>query len=302
MSLLATYLTDLSPGSGRRTPPRSRLRTDAPELSLDGEWDFRWSAAGEPDGEWDTLPVPAHWVLHGLRDGTRPTAVRSTPTCSSRSRSTLRTSPTRTRSATTGGPSTARTGTRRRCCCASTASSRCTGWRSTATEVGVGKGSRLVQEFDVTDLLVPGPNELPVRVHQWSSTSYVEDQDQWWLPGIFRSVTLLARPRDGLDDVWLRTGYADGRGGVDPAIAGDAFPVTVAIPELGVERRFDTAADAGGRRRRRRSNRGRAESPRLYAATVSRPGETVSLRLGFRTVAIDGDRFLVNGDRWSSAA
>ena len=24
--------------------------------------------------------------------------------------------------------------------------------------------------------------------------SYVEDQDQWWLPGIFRGVTLLARP------------------------------------------------------------------------------------------------------------
>ena len=55
------------------------------------------------------------------------------------------------------------------------------------TEVGVGKGSRLVQEFDVTELLVDGENVLVVRVHQWSSMSYIEDQDQWWLPGIFRS-------------------------------------------------------------------------------------------------------------------
>ena len=137
-------------------------------------------------------------------------------------------------------------------------------------EVGVGKGSRLVQEFDVTELLVPGSNELVVRVHQWSSMSYVEDQDQWWLPGIFRDVTLLGRPRDGLDDVWLRTGWADGRGTVDPELTG-AFPVTIAIPELGIERRFGSAAevtafDVG------RVEPWTAETPRLYDATVSSPG------------------------------
>ena len=102
--------------------------------------------------------------------------------------------------------------------------------------------------------------------------SYVEDQDQWWLPGIFRSVTLLGRPRDGLDDVWLRTGYADGRGSVDPEITG-TFPVTVTIPELGVERRFDAASDLEA------LDVGpvdpwTAETPRLYDATVRSPGET----------------------------
>ena len=34
---------------------------------------------------------------------------------------------------------------------------------------------------------------LAVRVHQWSTRSYLEDQDMWWLSG-FRSGTLLARP------------------------------------------------------------------------------------------------------------
>ena len=61
-------------------------------------------------------------------------------------------------------------------------------------EVGVGKGSRLVQEFDITDVARPGQNVIFVRVHQWSSMSYLEDQDQWWLPGIFRDVTVLSRP------------------------------------------------------------------------------------------------------------
>jgi beta-galactosidase len=38
-----------------------------------------------------------------------------------------------------------------------------------------------------------------------------------------------------------------------------------------------------------------AETPRLYDATVEAPGETASLRLGFRTVAVEGGRFTVNG-------
>ena len=40
-----------------------------------------------------------------------------------------------------------------------------------------------------------------------------------------------------------------------------------------------------------------AELPRLYDAQVAAHGETVSLRLGFRTVQIVGDQFLVNGRR-----
>ena len=131
-------------------------------------------------------------------------------------------------------------------------------------EVGVGKGSRLVQEFDVTELLVPGRNELVVRVHQWSSMSYVEDQDQWWLPGIFRDVTLLGRPRDGLDDVWLRTGWADGRGTVDPEITGD-LPRHDRDPGAGRRAAVRLGRGRDGVRRRERSSRGR---PRRRGSTT----------------------------------
>lgn len=67
------------------------------------------------------------------------------------------------------------------------ARSSCPG-RSTAP---TGCCSRLVQEYDVTAALRPGTNVLLVRVHQWSAATYLEDQDQWWLPGIFREVTPL---------------------------------------------------------------------------------------------------------------
>ena len=38
-----------------------------------------------------------------------------------------------------------------------------------------------------------------------------------------------------------------------------------------------------------------AEAPRLYQTLVRSAGETVRLRLGFRTVRIDGDQLAVNG-------
>ena len=69
-------------------------------------------------------------------------------------------------------------------------------------------GSRLPAEFDVGGSCARATeNVLAVRVHQWSEGSYLEDQDMWWLSGIFRSVTLLARPAEALDDVFVHAGY-----------------------------------------------------------------------------------------------
>ena len=52
--------------------------------------------------------------------------------------------------------------------------------------VGYAQGSRNPSEFDVTPFVDrDGLNELFVRVYQWSDGSYIEDQDQWWLSGLF---------------------------------------------------------------------------------------------------------------------
>ncbi|MFT4216415.1 MAG: glycoside hydrolase family 2 TIM barrel-domain containing protein [Micropruina sp.] len=311
------YLLDRGPGSGTRAPARARLRSDAPELSLNGTWRFRLlpgapggaldvlppgegpdDVAGEgfDDSGWDELPVPAHWVLHGDGRYGRPiyTNVQfpfpiDPPFV----------------------PDDNPTGDYRRCFELPASfegaaavllrfdgvESRYRVWLN-GVEIGVGSGSRLAQEFDVTHAVRAGENLLVVRVHQWSAASYLEDQDQWWLPGIFRDVTLLARPVGALDDVWLRTGYADGVGSLAPEIVAepDAYPVTLSIPELGVETVWRSASEVApvlvdG------VQPWSAELPRLYDATVRSAGETVSLRIGFRTVTVDGDRFLVNGTR-----
>ncbi|MBY8879971.1 DUF4981 domain-containing protein [Streptomyces sp. PLK6-54] len=287
-------------------PARSWLHSDAPSLSLNGPWRFRLSPTAHlaadfadsafDDSAWDTLPVPSHWVLEGDGAYGRPiyTNVQfpfpidpphvpdENPTGDYRRHFALPDDWARAEAVVLrfdGVESLFRV------------------WVN-GREIGGASGSRLCHEFDVTAAVRPGDNVVAVRVHQWSAASYVEDQDQWWLPGVFRDVTLHARPAGGIEDVWLRTGYEDGHGRIDPEITADpsAFPVTLRVPELGIEQVWTGPADvapltAGAVRP------WTAEEPRLYTATVSGAAETVTVRIGFRTVEIRGDRFLVNGRR-----
>ena len=72
-------------------------------------------------------------------------------------------------------------------------------------DVGYSEGSRLPTEFNVTEHLDPGEHTLTVRVYKWSNGSYLEDQDMWWLSGIFRDVSLYAAPQIDVEDFDIQT-------------------------------------------------------------------------------------------------
>lgn len=74
---------------------------------------------------------------------------------------------------------------------------------------GYSKGSRLSSEFDITELVRPGENQITVRVYRWSDGTYLECQDMWWYSGIYRDVTLIARPETGIEDYAVEAGLAD---------------------------------------------------------------------------------------------
>ena len=59
--------------------------------------------------------------------------------------------------------------------------------------VGYGTDSRLPSEYDLTDAVTTGDNELAVVVVRYSAQSYLEDQDQWWMAGLHREVFLESR-------------------------------------------------------------------------------------------------------------
>ncbi|HUX39176.1 MAG TPA: glycoside hydrolase family 2 TIM barrel-domain containing protein [Rectinemataceae bacterium] len=56
--------------------------------------------------------------------------------------------------------------------------------------LGFSKDTRLPSEFDLGAVLRPGRNLLAFRVIRYSDSSFIEDQDQWWYGGIYRSVWL----------------------------------------------------------------------------------------------------------------
>ncbi|MFJ4367843.1 glycoside hydrolase family 2 TIM barrel-domain containing protein [Streptomyces chartreusis] len=305
-SELSALVSDIAPGRGALRPARSWLHSDAPSLSLNGPWRFRLSptasveqdfaAEGFDDQQWDSIPVPSHWVLQGDGAYGRPIYTNI--------QFPFPIDPPHV-------PDENPTGDYRRhfhvpaeWSAADRIVLRFDGVESlfrvwvNGVEIGSAGGSRLAHEFDVTSAVRPGDNVVAVRVHQWSAASYVEDQDQWWLPGIFRDVTLLVRPVGGIEDVWLRTGFDNEQGRLDPEVVADstAFPLTLRIPELGIEQVWSSAADV-----KPLSVAGvqpwSAEQPRLYEATVTSASERIALRVGFRTVEIRGDQFLVNGHR-----
>ncbi len=81
-------------------------------------------------------------------------------------------------------------------------------------EIGLSKDSHLAAEFDVTDHLRPGTNDLRLVVVKWSDATFIEDQDQWWHGGITRSVTLYATEPTYLADLVVHAGLEpDGKAG-----------------------------------------------------------------------------------------
>lgn len=68
--------------------------------------------------------------------------------------------------------------------------------------VGYSEDSFDYQEYDITDFVKDGVNRLAVTVYQFSTGSYLEDQDMWRMSGIFRDVFLVYRPKKFISDIF----------------------------------------------------------------------------------------------------
>ncbi|MER5911065.1 glycoside hydrolase family 2 TIM barrel-domain containing protein [Streptomyces sp. NPDC001982] len=290
------YIEDVSPGSGALPPRAWYASSDAKTLSLNGSWRLRLSATADAEDDafaqpgydaagWAEVSVPGHWVLQGSGSFGSPIYTNhlypfpvdpprvptENPTGDhlyifdlpadwpSDGGSVLRFD---------GVESCARV------------------WLN-GTDIGEFKGSRLPHEFAVGHLLKPAGNVLAVRVHQWSAGSYLEDQDQWWLPGIFRDVTLLHRPAGSVADFFVHASYdhVTGKGTlrVDSDVDGR---VTVSALDIDV---------ATGEPVTVQVEPWTAETPTLYDGVLTTEGERVPLRIGFRTVELSDGLIKVNG-------
>jgi len=287
------YVEDFASGENV-LPPRSWLDDDSARLPLSGDWSFRLSptVADAPDdlkdpdtSGWDTLAVPGHWQLNGYGAPAYTNIVYPFP---------LEPPYVPTENPT---GDYVRTVTVPADFAGAKVVLRFEGVDSrfavyvNGEWVGWSSGSRLASEFDVTDLVAPGKEaRIAVRVHQWSTGSYVEDQDMWWLSGIFREVNLLALRPDAPTDVFVKAAW-DHVDGAGTLLVESDVPGTVTVPELGLE------LPTGEHTRVEGVQPWSAEVPRLYDAVLRTAGGEVRLRIGFRTVAIVDGIFTVNGNR-----
>ncbi|MGY4983266.1 glycoside hydrolase family 2 TIM barrel-domain containing protein [Streptomyces sp. 900105755] len=288
------YVEDVSPGSGALPPRAWYPASDAASLSLNGGWRFRLSptadaeddsfaAPGYDAGGWAQVSVPGHWVLQGHGAPIYTNHLYPFPVDPPRVPTENPTGDHLRFFDLPDGWDPADGGIVLRF----DGVESCARVWVNGTDVGEFKGSRLPHEFAVGHLLRPAGNVLAVRVHQWSAGSYLEDQDQWWLPGIFRDVTLLHRPAGSVRDFFVHASY-DHVGGVGTLRVDSDVPGRVTVPELGVD-------VATGEPVTVPVEAWTAETPRLYDGVLATGGERVPLRIGFRTVELADGLIKVNG-------
>lgn len=75
--------------------------------------------------------------------------------------------------------------------------------------VGYSQGSMAPHEFDISKVLKKGENVITAKLYRFSDGSYLEDQDMWWLCGIYRDVYLFAEPKVCLRDFYFKTDFDD---------------------------------------------------------------------------------------------
>lgn len=71
--------------------------------------------------------------------------------------------------------------------------------------VGYSQGSMEPSEFNITNYLHAGENQIALEVYRYSDGSYLEDQDFWRFGGIHRSIHLLHTPDSRIRDYAVRT-------------------------------------------------------------------------------------------------
>ncbi|MEM7809725.1 MAG: glycoside hydrolase family 2 TIM barrel-domain containing protein, partial [Planctomycetota bacterium] len=303
-------------------------------VSLDGDWKFQLfdrpdavpakvAATDAKDGRWKTIPVPSNWTQHGY---SKPIYTNVQMPWANNPPHVPEDNPTGVYRRTFDVPKVWKG--RRTVLHLGGAESVVCVWVN-GTFVGMSKDSRLPSEFDVTSHVNVGRNQVTVAVIQWSDASYVEDQDQWWLGGLFRETFLYSQADARIDDVFavghLNTDNASGRLEARVTLGFTGPPARtyhvagVLLDSRGKEVRklkADQPIDAEfGRHHNlvtlsaglRKVDAWSAESPTLYTLLLSlheddgrgKPNakaiEHTSLRVGFRRVELAHRKLLING-------
>ncbi len=280
--------------------PKSTANVAKPVMSLNGQWEFNPAPAKDfptNKGEgWKTIKVPSHWATQGftVEDGTYAGYTREMVVPED----------------WTGNHIRLRF---------DSVFSDCIVYLN-GLEVGRHLGTFTAFEFDVTEFLLPGKNQLQLKVRNDSMADILGSLNQYAnfpLGGIIRKVTLVALPQVNLTDLRIDTQFdADFKnavlnlefevsntadedlvnGKIVVTVPGAVKPYTLYVPYLETGMKAVVTACIIVKEPKQWDN----EHPNLYDLNVTLSNgkntlETVTKRFGFRQVEVQGNRMLING-------
>jgi len=184
-------------------------------------------------------------------------------------------------------------------------------------KVGFSVNSRNAAEFDLTKYLKSGKNMIAVEVYQYSSGTWLEDQDMFRLHGIFRNVTLWSAPQLHIRDFFVKTDldkdYKDATLDVTAKIKNynDKTAKAQILTATVYDKDGNEIAKGSATGTSLKTNQEEAlnvkiqvtnpvkwtaETPNLYTVVLTNSeGEFISSKIGFRKIEIKGRIFTVNG-------
>lgn len=324
----ATFLSFPTADAARQGEPR-----ESPWFqSLNGEWRFQLAPRPEAVPEefiqpefdasgWDTLPVPSNWTMHGY-DRPHYTNVQmpfpdEPPLVPEENPTGLYRTTFEIDAAWAGRRVVLHVG----------------GAESVlyvyvnGEAVGMSKDTRLPSEFDITDFARPGEiNTLAAVVVKWSDATFIEDQDQWWMGGIYRDVYLYSTAPTYLSDIFctpqMDDDFKNGRLEIAakvgfPRVSEEGWSVSAQLYDAGgsavwaqpLKEEVNTKNQGYFKPRLQADLRGEVAEPRLWSAeepnlyqlvvTLHNPAgeaiESTRISTGFRRVEIGGNELRING-------
>ena len=166
---------------------------------------------------------------------------------------------------------------------------------------GYSEVSHCTSEFDITEYLHDGDNQICVVVYKWCTGSYFEDQDKFRTSGIFRDVYILRRPEKHLRDFFIKSklnndGSADIETEITFSVSGESENAVLKVLSPGGEKIICWALGEGKNIFRIENPLlWNAEFPALYSFVFEFGGEVIVRPYGIREVKIAESVLYFNG-------
>lgn len=185
--------------------------------------------------------------------------------------------------------------------------------------VGYSTGSMTPHEFNVTKYLVDGENLVCAKVYRYAASTYLEDQDMWWLCGIYREVYLFAEPKCSIFDFYVKTDldkeykdsdlsldiYVKNYSDSEKEVKAEAYIISDTGEEISIGEGC-SAVNSGEKATIsltefiKNPKKWSAEHPNLYTLVMKLyEGEKLvqvkTYEIGFKKVEIVGEKILYNG-------